>query len=63
MWWTPFIGDIDYKRQCGNIECLFTENRKYLDNRNLKVSKLKVLRLMMQKNNLQYILGIPFLWK
>ncbi|KAK0164399.1 hypothetical protein PV328_003033 [Microctonus aethiopoides] len=36
LWWTPFGSHDDY-RKCGNVSCFFTQNRSYVNNRNLKV--------------------------
>ncbi|KAJ6644655.1 Alpha-(1,3)-fucosyltransferase 10 [Pseudolycoriella hygida] len=37
IWWTPFIGNIEYARTCGShARCLFTENRHLLDHANFK---------------------------
>ncbi|KAG4075099.1 hypothetical protein HA402_013494 [Bradysia odoriphaga] len=36
VWWTPFIGNVEYSRTCGNTRCLFTENRHLVDHSKLK---------------------------
>lgn len=43
IWWTPFIGNVEYSRKCGNTRCLFTENRHLLDHSNFKVIERDLL--------------------
>ena len=44
LWWTPFIGEMEYTKNCGNAVCFFSGNDKYLRHPKLKVSKpLKVV--------------------
>lgn len=48
IWWTPFLGNIEYTRTCGSTRCLFTENRHLLDHSNFKVSSdFALIRLRM----------------
>lgn len=37
LWWTPFIGEMEYTKNCGNSVCFFTGNRKYINHEKLKV--------------------------
>lgn len=38
LWWTPFINDLEYTKNCGNSACFFTGNRKYFNHEKLKVN-------------------------
>lgn len=37
LWWTPFIGEMEYTKNCGNSVCFFTGNHKYITHEKLKV--------------------------
>lgn len=37
LWWTPFIGEMEYTKNCGNSVCFFTGNQKYFNHEKLKV--------------------------
>lgn len=37
LWWTPFIGEMEYTKNCGNSVCFFTGNHKFLNHEKLKV--------------------------
>lgn len=37
LWWTPFIGEMEYTKNCGNSVCFFTGNHKYFNHEKLKV--------------------------
>lgn len=37
LWWTPFIGEMEYTKNCGNSVCFFTGNQKYFNHDKLKV--------------------------
>lgn len=45
LWWTPFIDEMEYTKNCGNSVCFFTGNRKYFHHEKLKViiSQLNIL--------------------
>lgn len=36
LWWTPFIDEMEYTKNCGNSVCFFTGNRQYFDHEKLK---------------------------
>lgn len=38
LWWTQFIGELEYTKNCGDSICRFTGNRKYFNHEKLKVS-------------------------
>lgn len=38
LWWTPFIDEMEYTKNCGNSVCFFTGKRKYIHHEKLKVS-------------------------
>lgn len=38
LWWTPFIDEMEYTKNCGNSVCFFTGKRKYFQHEKLKVS-------------------------
>lgn len=37
LWWTPFIGEMEYTKNCGNSVCFFSGNHKYIHHEKLKV--------------------------
>lgn len=37
LWWTPFIDELEYTKNCGDSVCFFTGNRNYLKHEKLKV--------------------------
>lgn len=37
LWWTPFIGEMEYTKNCGDSVCFFTGNQKYFVHEKLKV--------------------------
>lgn len=37
LWWTPFIGELEYTKNCGDSVCFFTADRKYFKHEKLKV--------------------------
>lgn len=37
LWWTPFIDELEYTKNCGNSVCYFTGNQKYFNHEKLKV--------------------------
>lgn len=43
LWWTPFIGELEYTKNCGDSVCFFSGNRNYV-----KHEKLKVCYLLIQ---------------
>lgn len=38
LWWTPFIGELQYTKNCGDSICRFTGNRKYFNHAKMKVN-------------------------
>lgn len=36
LWWTPFIGEMEYTKDCGNAVCFFTGNHHYIGHEKLK---------------------------
>lgn len=38
VWWTPFIGEMEYTKSCGDSVCFFTGKREYLRHQKAKVS-------------------------
>lgn len=48
LWWTPFIDEMEYTKNCGDSVCFFTGKRKYLGHDKLKVSERE------QRRNIQY---------
>lgn len=57
IWWTPFLGNIEYSRTCGSTRCLFTENRYLLDHSKLKV-RLLHNKLISEMNVVTSLLNI-----
>lgn len=37
LWWTPFIYESEYTKNCGGSVCFFTGNQSYLKHEKLKV--------------------------
>lgn len=40
LWWTPFIDEMEYTKNCGNSVCFFTGKHKYINHEKLKVMNL-----------------------
>lgn len=40
LWWTPFIDEMEYTKNCGNFVCFFTGKHKYFQHEKLKVKHL-----------------------
>lgn len=38
LWWTPFISEMEYTKNCGNSVCFFTGKREYLHHSKTKVN-------------------------
>lgn len=51
LWWTPFIGEMEYTKNCGNSVCFFTGNHKYINHEKFKVvCKVKIFVLHLTCN-------------
>lgn len=42
LWWTPFIYESEYMKNCGGSVCFFTGNQSYLKHEKLKVGSHKI---------------------
>lgn len=42
LWWTPFIYESEYTKNCGSSVCFFTGNQSYLKHQKLKVGSHKI---------------------
>lgn len=45
LWWTPFIGEMEYTKDCGDSVCFFTGNHKYFTHEKLKVTMIFPLKV------------------
>lgn len=45
LWWTPFIGELEYTKNCGGSVCFFTGNHKYFGHEKLKVYIICVAKI------------------